>query len=81
MLPPDALSPVTVYEAPEPSRRGGVGLLGRMLGIVAAGILMLDGFTNTSNADISCATLSRDTPRSHANCSVNRIAWGGIPHA
>src|SRR5262245_7421585 len=40
MLPPDALSPVTVYEA-QPPRRTGMGLLGRMLGIVAAGALML----------------------------------------
>jgi LCP family protein required for cell wall assembly len=41
MLPPDALSPVTVYEAPKPSRRSGMGLLGRVLGIVAAGVLTL----------------------------------------
>jgi LCP family protein required for cell wall assembly len=41
MLPPDALSPVTVYEAPKPQRRAGMGLLGRVLGIVAAGLLTL----------------------------------------
>ena len=41
MLPPDALSPVTVYEAPKPARRGGFGLVGRVLGIVAAGVLTL----------------------------------------
>jgi LCP family protein required for cell wall assembly len=41
MLPPDALSPVTVYEAPKPSRRSGTGLLGRVLGIVAVGLLTL----------------------------------------
>ena len=41
VLPPDALSPVTVYEAPPLARRGGVGMLGRVLGIVAAGVLML----------------------------------------
>ena len=41
MLPPDALSPVTVYEAPRPPRRGGLGLLARVLGIVAAGVLAL----------------------------------------
>jgi LCP family protein required for cell wall assembly len=41
MLPPDALSPVTVYEAPKPARRSGFGLVGRVLGIVAAGLLTL----------------------------------------
>ena len=41
MLPPDALSPVTVYEAPQPPRRGGLGLLARVLGIVAAGVAAL----------------------------------------
>jgi LCP family protein required for cell wall assembly len=40
MLPPDALSPMTVYEVPPP-RRSGMGLLGRALGIIAAGALML----------------------------------------
>jgi LCP family protein required for cell wall assembly len=41
MLPPDALSAVTIYEAPKPGRRGGWSLLGRVLGIVAAGVLTL----------------------------------------
>ncbi len=41
MLPPDALSPVTVYEAPRPPRRSGIGLFGRVLGIVAAGVAAL----------------------------------------
>ncbi len=41
VLPPDALSPVTVYEAPKPARSGGMGVVGRVLGIVAAGVLML----------------------------------------
>lgn len=40
MLPPDALTPVTVYAA-EPPRQGRWGLLGRVLGVVAAAVLML----------------------------------------
>ncbi|HEU0304445.1 MAG TPA: LCP family protein [Gaiellaceae bacterium] len=41
VLPPDALSPVTVYAAPGPRRRSGMGLVARALGIVTAGLLML----------------------------------------
>jgi LCP family protein required for cell wall assembly len=40
-LPPDALSPVTLYEVTKPPRRGVFGVMGRVLGIVAAGALML----------------------------------------
>ena len=40
MLPPDALSPMSVYSAPMP-RRSRLRLAGRVLGILAAGVLML----------------------------------------
>ena len=40
-LPPDALSPVTLYEAAQPPRRGAFGAVGRVLGVVGAGALML----------------------------------------
>lgn len=41
MLPPDALSPVTVYETPRAPRRSGMSVLGRVLAIVAAGVTAL----------------------------------------
>ncbi len=41
MLPPDALSPVTVYETPRAPRRSGMSVLGRVLAIVAAGVAAL----------------------------------------
>jgi LCP family protein required for cell wall assembly len=41
MLPPDALTPVTLYGPFEQPRRGGMSLLGRILAIAAAGALML----------------------------------------
>lgn len=41
ILPPDALTPVTLYGPSEPPRRGGMGRLGRFLGIAAAGVIML----------------------------------------
>jgi hypothetical protein len=40
-LPPDALTPVTVYAADGAPRRGRWGLLGRLLGVLAAAVLML----------------------------------------
>jgi LCP family protein required for cell wall assembly len=41
MLPPDALTPVTIYQPPPPPRRSGLGLLGRALVVLLAGALML----------------------------------------
>jgi LCP family protein required for cell wall assembly len=41
MLPPDALTPVTLYSPSEPPRRGGMSLVRRVLAIAAAGALML----------------------------------------
>ena len=41
MLPPDALTPVTLYSPSEPPRRSSMSLVGRFLAIAAAGVLML----------------------------------------
>jgi LCP family protein required for cell wall assembly len=41
MLPPDALTPVTIYQPEPPPRRSGLGLLGRAAAIVLAGLVML----------------------------------------
>ncbi len=40
-LPPDALTPVNRYQAPDPRSRSGLGIVGRILAIVGAGLLML----------------------------------------
>jgi LCP family protein required for cell wall assembly len=41
MLPPDALSPIRRYRQPDPPRRSGIRLLGRILVYAAATMLML----------------------------------------